>query len=97
MGPDIEVSQSGSVGQSTPRLLSSRSTCFTPCLVNVPMAWAKPRPTAWIASEALVSTPWVALANDSTRLACRSPSYKVVMKFRMSCLRSHCRDEAGRS
>ena len=47
---------------------------FTPCLVNVPMAWAKPRPTAWIASEALVSTPWVALANDSTRLACRSPS-----------------------
>ena len=68
-----------------------------PCLVNVPMAWAKPRPTAWIASEALVSTPWVALAKDSTRLACRSPSYKVVMKFRMSCLRSHCRDEAGRS
>ena len=24
------------------------------------MAWAKPRPTAWIASEALVSTPKVA-------------------------------------
>ena len=82
---------------SRPRLLSSRSTCFTPCLVNVPMAWAKPRPTAWIASEALVSTPRVALANDSTRLACRSPSYKVVMKFRRSCLRSHCPDEAGRS
>ena len=83
---------------STPRLRSSRSTCFTRRRRhNVPMAWAKPRPTAWIASEALVSTPWVALANDSTRLACRSPSYKVVMKFRMSCLRSHCRDEAGRS
>ena len=48
------------------------------------MAWAKPRPTAWIASEALVSTPRVALANDSTRLACRSPSYKAVMKFRRS-------------
>ena len=33
------------------------------------------------------------LANDSTRLACRSPSYRV-MKFRRSCLRSHCPDEA---
>ena len=60
-------------------------------------AWAKPRPTAWIASEALVSTPRVALANDSTRLACRSPSYKVAMKFRRSCLWSDCPDEAGRS
>ena len=44
-----------------------------------------------------VSTPRVALANDSTRLACRSPSYKVAMKFRRSCLRSDCPDEAGRS
>ena len=68
----------------------------TAALINVPRAWAKPRPTAWIASEALVSTPRVALANDSTGLACRSPSYKVVMKFRRSCLRSHCPDEAGR-
>ena len=25
---------------STPRLLRSRSTCFTPCLDNVPRAWA---------------------------------------------------------
>ena len=46
------------------------------------MACAKPRPTAWIASDALVSTPSVALAKDSTRLACRSPSYKVSMKLR---------------
>ena len=63
------VQYSKKVQTSTPRLLSSRSTCLTPCLVNVPMAWAKPRPTAWIASDALTSTPRVALASDSTRLA----------------------------
>ena len=34
---------------------------------------------ACTASDALVSTPNVALANDSTRLACRSPSYNVAM------------------
>ena len=60
--------------------------------LNVPMAWAKPRPTAWIASEALVSTPSVALASDSTRLACRSPSYKTFMKLRRSCLWKHFPD-----
>ena len=84
------------VHTSTPRLLRSRSTCLTPCLVNVPMAWAKPRPTAWIASDALTSTPKVALASDNTRLACRSSLYKVVMKFRRSCLRNHCSDAFAR-
>ena len=63
------VQYSKNVHTSTPRLLSSRSTCLTPCLVNVPMAWAKPRPTAWIARDALTSTPRVALASDSTRFA----------------------------
>ena len=33
------------------RLLSSRSTCFTPCLLNVPRAWANPCPMAWTAKE----------------------------------------------
>ena len=80
------VQYSKKVHTSTPRLLNSRSTCLTPCLVNVPMAWAKPRPTAWIASDAVTNTPRVALASDSTRLAWKSPSYKLSMKFRRSCL-----------
>lgn len=41
--------------------------------------------------SAFVSAPRVALASDCTRLACRSPSYKMLMKFRRSCLRSHRR------
>ena len=75
-GPDVDAS----IAQEPIHL-------FTPCLVNVPMAWAKPRPTAWIASEALVSTPG---GVGQRQPACRSPSYKAVMKFRRSCLRSHC-------
>ena len=40
---------------------------MAPCLVNVPMGWAKPRPTARIASDALTSTPGVALASEEHR------------------------------
>ena len=49
------------------RLLRSRSTCFTPCLVNVPRAWAKPRPTAWmsLANATLGVLTSASLARDS--------------------------------
>src|SRR5208337_3066233 len=57
-----------------PSLDSSRSTCLVACLVARPRAAARPSPMAETASEALCSTPIVALHRLSTRLACRSCS-----------------------
>src|SRR6478609_9077319 len=58
--------------RSIPWLDSSRSTCLMACLVTRPRARARPCPIVLTAREAVLMTPSVALASDSTRLACRS-------------------------
>ena len=42
------------------------------------------------ANEALTSTPKVALASDNTRLACKSPSYKLSIKSAMTSSSAGC-------
>src|SRR5271166_2104568 len=51
------------------------------CLVVRPRAKARPWPIVLTAREADRITPRVALANDSTRLACRSPSKRLLRKL----------------
>ena len=57
---------------TTPALLSKRSTCLIADLANNPRARASACPIKETASAAPVITPSVALAKDSTRLACKS-------------------------
>src|ERR1039457_4097951 len=72
---------------SIPSLDSSRSTCLMACFVTRPRASARPCPIVLTARDAVLMTPSVALARDSTRLACRSPSNRFSRK-RFTCGKS---------
>src|SRR5271165_7192858 len=60
------------------------------CFVTRPRANARPCPMALTAREAVRMTPRVALARDSTRLACRSPSNRTLRKW-LTCRKPRVR------
>src|SRR6195952_422014 len=80
-GPTTKGTQwRSAASRSIPWLDNSRSTCLIACLVRRPRARASPWPMVCTAREAVLRTPRVALAKDSTRLACRSPSNRPARK-----------------
>src|SRR5277367_5126089 len=71
---------------SMPSLDNNRSTCLMACLVTRPRARARPCPIVLTARDAVLMTPRVALARDTTRLACMSPSSRLATK-RCTCVK----------